>query len=346
MIAVYHSTIAEALADPRLHGIGLRGPASTPFTRLDWLALLARECLADARCMVAVAHDADGALAALPYRSGPDGVAALANWYSFSAAPLPAAQDRALPLLTAIARSLSPHGAARFAPLAEADAALLARAFRAAGWWTATARCDSNHVLPVAGRHFAEYWAARPGRLRETVRRKRAKGTVGLRIATGFDPADWTAYEAVYARSWKPHEGSPAFLRAFAQMEGAAGALRLGLATIDGAPVAAQFWSVEGGTAFIHKLAHDEGARAHSPGTLLTAAMLEHVIDADRVALVDFGTGDDAYKRDWMEAVRPRYQLEAYRPAALRRWPGLLRMAGRAVRDRLAPRLADPAAHA
>ena len=80
--------------------------------------------------------------------------------------------------------------------------------------------------------------------------------------------------------------------------------LRLGIAEIDGQPVAAQFWTVEGGTAFIHKLAHDERFRKQSPGTLLTAAMFAHVIDVDRVDLVDFGTGDDPYKRDWMDAVR------------------------------------------
>ena len=46
---------------------------------------------------------------------------------------------------------------------------------------------------------------------------------VDLRIATAFSEADWAAYESIYRLSWKPKEGSPAFLRRFAEAEGAAG---------------------------------------------------------------------------------------------------------------------------
>jgi CelD/BcsL family acetyltransferase involved in cellulose biosynthesis len=116
--------------------------------------------------------------------------------------------------------------------------------------------------------------------------------------------------------------------------EGAAGRLRLGVARIAGKPVAAQFWTVEAGTAFIHKLAHDEDASKHSPGTLLSAALFEHVIDRDRVDEIDFGTGDDPYKRDWMEAVRNRHAVELYRLAAPRVWPALARAAAKQMLGR------------
>jgi CelD/BcsL family acetyltransferase involved in cellulose biosynthesis len=96
--------------------------------------------------------------------------------------------------------------------------------------------------------------------------------------------------------------------------------LRLGIASISGRPVAAQFWTVEGGTAFIHKLAHVEDARDHSPGSLLTAAMMERAIDVDRVSEVDFGTGDDPYKRDWMDSRRPRYRLDMHWTRDPRAW--------------------------
>ena len=75
-------------------------------------------------------------------------------------------------------------------------------------------------------------------------------------------PAAWADYEAVYAASWKPEEGSPAFLRALAEQEGAAGTLRLGIARRGGRPVAAQLWTVESGVATIHKLAYVEDERA------------------------------------------------------------------------------------
>ena len=156
----------------------------------------------------------------------------------------------------------------------EREAEALAAAFRASGWIGTLEPCDTNYILELNGRSFDAYWAARPGALRETVRRKGGKGIVSLRIETTFSEADWNAYEAIYARSWKPEEGNPAFLCAFAMAEAAAGALRMGVAEIDGEPVAAQFWTVEGGTAWIHKLAHDEASRKHSPGTLLSAALL------------------------------------------------------------------------
>ncbi|HSG53865.1 MAG TPA: GNAT family N-acetyltransferase, partial [Paracoccaceae bacterium] len=129
--------------------------------------------------------------------------------------------------------------------------------------------------------------------------------------------------------------GSPAFLRRFAREEGAAGRLRFGLALADGKAVAAQFWTVEHGTAFIHKLAHDESAKSLSPGTTLTAALMQQVIDQDHVSLVDFGTGDDGYKKDWMEQVRPRYRIEAFRPLWPGNWPALARLA---IRKLVSPR--------
>ena len=95
----------------------------------------------------------------------------------------------------------------------------------------------------------------------------------------------------------------------------------MAVARAEGEPVAAQFWTVEGGTAFIHKLAHTEASKPLSPGTTLSAALFEHVIDRDGVTMVDFGTGDDGYKRDWMEQVRQRYRLDMFRPLYPGNWP-------------------------
>lgn len=333
-VTVYHADLREAQADPALAALLGRSPASAPFDRLDWLMLLAEHCLPGSACKLAIARDGD-ALAILPFREGPEGVAALGAWYSFFVRPLTNAPERAPELFAALARSLAPSGAARLAQLPETEALTLAAAFRAAGWIGVAEPCDTNHILELAGRSFTEYWAARPGALRETVRRKTARGKVSLRIETIFSEADWAAYEAIYAKSWKPEEGNPAFLRAFAEAESTAGALRMGIAEIDGEAVAAQFWTVEGGTAWIHKLAHDEAHRAHSPGTLLTAELFRHVIDVDRVHTVDFGTGNDPYKRDWMEAQRLRYALKFYRPAAVGHWPALARLAASSVKRRL-----------
>lgn len=315
---VYHASIKEAQADLRATAVA----CGSPFERLDWLALLADTCLDPAKARVSIAIEGNRT-ALLPWREERGQIEALANWYSFF---VRSSGDSGL--LSDIVRNL-PHGRACFAPMPEDDAQALTTAMRKAGWVVLCEPCDANHVLEVKGRSYAEYWAARPGALRETVRRKGKKGEVALRIATAFSRADWDAYETIYRLSWKPGEGSPDFLRKWAQMDGDAGRLRLGIAEIDDQPVAAQFWTVEGGTAFIHKLAHDERFRKQSPGTLLTAAMFAHVIDADCVDLVDFGTGDDPYKRDWMDAVRTRWRVRAWRPGSVRHWPSLARAFGR-----------------
>ena len=164
---------------------------------------------------------------------------------------------------------------------------------------------------------------------------KRKAKKVEVALHTQFDDAAWAQYEEIYGQSWKPSEGSPAFLRRFAEEEGAAGRLRLAVATAEGRPVAAQLWTVEGGTAFIHKLAYVEDAKPLSPGTTLSAALSRQVIEQDHVTLIDFGTGDDPYKRDWMDSQRPRYRLTMLRPGDPRQWPkiakNLLRRLARPV---------------
>jgi hypothetical protein len=304
-----------------------QGPAQTcalaPFDRAEWFDTLAVEC--GLRPLHAVArHGTDWVI--LPLQPGPGRIATLANWYTFRWRPLISPGADAPRLLKAIGTALKSRAwRLLLTPLPDEDgtAQTLAAALRAAGWSVRLEPCDINHHLIVRDRDFAAYLADRPGVLRSTVRRKAAKVEVEIRQA--FDPAAWHEYETIYAASWKPEEGSPAFLRRFAEAEGAAGRLRLGLARVEGKAVAAQFWTVEGGTAWIHKLAHLPVAAALSPGTVLTAALLEQVIDRDRVTQVDFGTGDDPYKRDWMEQVRPRLRLEALNPLDPRAWPHLAR---------------------
>ena len=46
-------------------------------------------------------------------------------------------------------------------------------------------------------------------------------------------------------------------------------------------------------------------------------AMFRSALDEDHVSRIDYGTGDDAYKRDWMETRAPLWRLEAYNPRSL-----------------------------
>lgn len=303
--------------------------ARAPFDRAEWYALLAGTGLVP---LIAIADDA-GESAALALTENGGRITPLRNWYSFTwreLAPAGAGGDR---LLAAIAHQLKSRGyrvTLEPVPGEDGSAERLARAFRAAGWRVAVEPCDINHVLPVRGRSFAEYWEGRPGPLRTTLKRKGTK--VETEVLTRFDAQAWAEYEAIYAASWKPAEDQPAMLRAFAQGEGAAGRLRLGIARAGGLAVAAQCWTVENSVAYIHKLAHLESHRHLSAGTTLSAALFAHAIDVDRVALIDFGTGDQPYKADWMEETRPRFRIDCLDAGQPRAWPALTKRMLRAAR--------------
>jgi hypothetical protein len=319
----YHETV-KVLQDLPFAGGG-------PFARPEWFALLEK---AEYPPFIALAQDGNEAIA-LPLAKGLGGLEAMTNWYAFTWAPLATPGADHASLLETLARALKDRAACvtlTKLPDENDAATTLEHAFRRAGWFVSRKACDTNHVLEVAGRPFAEYLASRPGPLRTTLKRKARK--VEVEIFPHFSYDAWRSYEDVYSESWKPEEGNPALLRAFAEAQGAAGRLRLGLARHEGRVIAAQFWTVEGGTAYIHKLAHLESAKPLSAGTTLTAALFEHVIDRDHVTLVDFGTGDDPYKRDWMEQVRPRYRLTCWKPGDRANWPAI----GKALARKLVSR--------
>ncbi len=161
-----------------------------------------------------------------------------------------------------------------------------------------------------------EYLAGRTGQLRETIRRKTraAERTPDLRIEVVSGPdgldAGIAAYESVYARSWKEPEPAAGLAAALLPRAAAAGVLRLGVMRVGGLAIAAQYWTVSGGAmggaATVLKLAHDESWRALSPGTVLTAHVIRHLVERDRVRELDFGRGDDPYKQLWAGLRRQR----------------------------------------
>lgn len=194
------------------------------------------------------------------------------------------------------------------------------------------------------------YLAARPPTLRTTIARKLARANRDARLEQIQAPgpaleAGIAAYEDVRARSWKPHEPFPHFDAALMRAAAAAGVLRLGVLreAADGRAIAAQYWVLDRSEAgqrraTVLKLAHDEAARAASPGTVLTAMMIRRLIEEDGVQVLDFGRGDDPYKQLWAGTRRQRIGLvvaDPLTPAGLaalaRQWAGpvVRRLAGR-----------------
>jgi hypothetical protein len=197
-----------------------------------------------------------------------------------------------------------------------------------------------NWHEPVAGMDWTAYLAARPGALRETIRRRlrRAERLPNARFQLIDSPygldAGIAAFESVYARSWKDPEPHPRFNATLMRALAPLGQLRLGLWFLDGTPMAAQLWVVENRRATVLKLAHDEAAKVHSPGTVLTALMLRTLFARDDLLELDFGRGDDAYKQGWVRERRQRIGILLVNPRRLRGLAILVRHAAGRLRAR------------
>ncbi|MCB1774505.1 MAG: GNAT family N-acetyltransferase [Gammaproteobacteria bacterium] len=204
-----------------------------------------------------------------------------------------------------------------FSPLTEQQAEAWRHAFATIGFQGFVYRKSTNWyhdgVTDLAG-----YWEARPSRLRNTFKRKAEKlrksggFEVGV-VAPGSEIALWeylAHYHRVYYSSWKRAEPYPAFIDAIAEYAWKLGELRMGMAYHEGEPVAGQIWFVCGRKAYIFKLAHRPEYSKYSVGTILSKAMFDHVIDVDRVEYIDFLTGDDGYKADWMNGRRGLFGIQ------------------------------------
>ncbi len=171
-----------------------------------------------------------------------------------------------------------------------------------------------NWYLRIESQSFSEYWAGRSGKLRNTVARKRRKlereHHLEIRIYTGAEvPTAMADYHSVYRASWKAHEQYHDLLEGWVARTSQQGWSRLGVLYIDGQAAAAQLWFVLCGKANIFRLAYDENWQQYSPGSILTSALMEYVIDIDKVEEVDFLTGNEGYKQDWMSNHRARWAL-------------------------------------
>lgn len=316
--------------DDRLPATARATGFASPFDRAPWFALLETHGFAGRGRVDA--HGSAGAVTAwLPLRIETQGVfSGLTNWYSFAIRPLFTGEGDQSAALSDLFTKLRKR-ATRLTLYPVADPDDLIAALRGAGWWVKATPAGDRHWLDLGDMDHDGWWASRPGALRNTVQRKAKKNIVDIELLAHFDGDAWDAYEHIYAASWKPEEGHPALLRAFAESESARGTLRMGLARIDGVAVAAQYWTVEDGTAFIHKLAHVEDSLKASPGTLLSAALFRHVIEADGVKRVDFGTGNDGYKRDWMNRHDPLWRIEAFNPSRVAAWGPALKAFARSM---------------
>lgn len=249
----------------------------------------------------------------------------LSNYYTSQYSPALAPHGGTHDLATLLRHAIKELGgahAARFAPMAPESPAFEATitALRSIGWIPFRFYCFGNWYLDVHS-DWKTYLRERDGQLRSTLKRKGKRfaaegGTMEI-VTDAIDAEQGiAAFNQVYAHSWKRPEPYPQFIPGLVRWLAGAGCLRLGIARLRGQAIASQIWIVHDGKASIFKLAYDEAHAGHAPGTLLTAHLMEHVIDRDRVHEVDYLIGDDEHKKLWMSHHRERWGIVAYNPAS------------------------------
>jgi CelD/BcsL family acetyltransferase involved in cellulose biosynthesis len=279
-------------------------------SRTWWDVVLNHAMQAGAKPAFVVVRSAGRVVAVVPMQHTGDRLSSLTTPYTCAYAPLLApGLDNAsrIAAMAAFGRNCRSAGVVRLDALpAEWDGlADFERGIRRAGLLPLRFNHFGNWVEDVAEKDWAAYLTGRTGALRETIRRRlrRADRLADARfdLLTQPDEMDRAAeaFEAVYGRSWKEPEPYPTFNVAFMRAMAACGWLRFGLWSIGADPVAVQIWVIRDRQALVLKLAHDEAFKAHSPGPVLTALMLRHLLDVEHVRGIDFGRGDDPYKQAW-----------------------------------------------
>lgn len=231
------------------------------------------------------------------------------------------------PLICAVKADCPPLSTLRLAPMDPESYGFqtLFKALEIAGLVPFKFFCFGNWYLQVQD-DWPTYFKTREGSVRSTIKRAGKKFALEggrLELIAGHAELEkaLAAYLQVYALSWKQAEPFPDFIPGLMKACADNDWLRLGVAWLGDKPIAAQLWIVAHGKASIYKLAYDENFKAYAPGTLLTAMLMEHAMEKDKVTEIDYLIGDDPYKKAWMNRRRERWGIIAYNP---RTWSGMI----------------------
>ncbi|WP_304511756.1 GNAT family N-acetyltransferase [Desulfobacula sp.] len=191
--------------------------------------------------------------------------------------------------------------------------------------------CHSNWY--VNGINFSgdEYLNQRSKNNRQELRRRKKKleelGKLEFRVIKNNNEIDkyMDYYYEVYTKSWKKREGiGPTFHRDLAKLAAEKGWLRLGFLFLNNIPIASQLRIVFNEVCFFLKTAYDDEYRKYGTGVILLSKMIKDIIDTDNVREIDFGPGDESYKKSWASQKRDMKRILIFNKTLKGRFLALL----------------------
>ncbi|MBG7609579.1 MAG: GNAT family N-acetyltransferase [Anaerolineae bacterium] len=297
----------------------LQAEKDSMFFSRPWFENLTTTALDDSHTLLlACVVSGDNVLAILPLvKRNNDCLYSLKHRYTSLYTLLLADNDQHQ-ILTCLFQGLNqlPFNSLLLEPIAENDSNIngLQHIMEASGFTCQRSFRFYNWILRVQGQSFKDYMAARPTVLRNTIARKQRKlereHGYNIRLFIGDEVIQaMPDYHTVYRASWKANEQYTSFLDGMAAAFSKPGWSRLAILYVKGQPTAAQLWFVLHDKASIFRLSYDKTWKHYSLGSILTSFLMEYVIDIDQVAEVDFLTGNETYKQDWMSERRERWVL-------------------------------------
>jgi hypothetical protein len=207
-------------------------------------------------------------------------------------------------------------------------AALVGQALRKSGYWVQPYANSFNRFENTSGLSFDEYFNKRTSKQRYNVKNRVKKleetGTLDISFYTGDGPQEELqrgidGYVLGTVESWKsPASMASRSMLKLIRLAAEEGCLRLAVMKLEERPVAAQFWIVAGGVAHSMRVGYNEDYKKMALGTVLTKHTLEYLLDRDKVDEIDFGYGNETYKKVWMKDSRDYSGFIAFNPATPR----------------------------
>jgi len=199
----------------------------------------------------------------------------------------------------------------------------LTDSLKANKYWCISYVKSGNWYHQLTDNKFDTYFEKLPSRVKNTITRKRnhieKNYDFEIKISHKYDDILqlFGDYETVYRKSWKKTEPHPEFIKDFALASATKGWARLGILYIENKPIAAQLWFVKDRIASIFKLSYDQEYKSLSAGSILTVELIRYAVEIDNVNLLDYLTGDDNYKKDWMSNRSELLGLNIYNPHSI-----------------------------